>query len=88
MTIATDLRAMRDYIAKHGFSPSVGRDGGPRCFCGARISVGAPEFRAIWYLRDFVPHNSYETLKREGWRKRDALAVLDIAADCAEAEGK
>jgi hypothetical protein len=45
------------------------------------------------YLRSFIgPHDSFafasHRLKRDGWTKRDALALLDIAADCAEAEGR
>lgn len=87
MSIATDLRAMRDYIAGHGFSPDMGAPGCARCFAGARESVNARPFYAIEYLRRFVPNNSRVRLEEEGWTTPDAIAVLDIAADCAEVEG-
>lgn len=92
MTIATDLRAMRAYIAEHGFSPRLGIDGECRCFLGASDSAvgyfieGSP---ALLYLQCEldVPTGLHE-LERDGWTKRDALAALDIAIACAHEEGK
>ncbi len=90
MSIASALRVIRGHIQRVGFSIYCHDDDGC-CFVGAAYSSLPPDKdrgAALTYLRQYVgPNYAPHALLAAGWTKRDALAVLDIAADCAEAEG-
>lgn len=79
------LRKMARYIRRHGFSPGIGEENCPRCFIGARSSVGDLETNVLTSTAALcgvlgVPLDSGR-LRDHGWTTQDAAAACDIAAD-------
>ena len=97
MKTSEALYAAADYIRKHGWQKyDMGCDGGPRCIVGALYSATGMDPRANY--RDTLPgYSAISRMLDDDWlgdyndtyfeSADDAIAVLEIAADIATAEG-
>lgn len=74
---------MAEYFRTHGFSPSFGNFGGPRCFLGvlenAPVGFDCAELAEMISTGD---NNNFgaDSLRRNGWNTDDAIAACEIAA--------
>jgi hypothetical protein len=82
---------MAAYIREHGFSATVGKDGGSRYFYGARTSLNEFATGELSMLDDITGVDVWSSnaiVKRRGWTgpevTDDAVAACLIAADIAE----